>query len=154
MTTMTTTCPHKSWSTSNERCFVDAVGHDYNPMAHGNITVTETCIRCGARRAVNVNGMHREEGGWGPSRAKREQWAREAKAAYLKLESEIAGRWRRWIHADGLVTTVSIDRQGFLAIEGPGVSSSEIQQDWPEGVAAAAKLRLAHRHMERAASYV
>lgn len=38
-------------------------GSHYNPAAHGNIQVTETC-RCGAQRHTLINGIHREHSGW------------------------------------------------------------------------------------------
>lgn len=45
---------------------------DENPSAHGGITKTQECVRCGARRDVNVNQNHIEHGVWGPARDERE----------------------------------------------------------------------------------
>jgi hypothetical protein len=50
--------------TSDPRPFAGPVrGTDQNPMAHGNIQVTEYA-EDGRHRNVNVNGCHREEGPW------------------------------------------------------------------------------------------
>jgi hypothetical protein len=38
-------------------------GAEYNPAAHGNVTVTEHC-QCGATRRCNVNGLQEEQGPW------------------------------------------------------------------------------------------
>ena len=35
-----------------------------NPIARGNITVTETCLKCGARRETNRNAGQMETTGW------------------------------------------------------------------------------------------
>lgn len=45
------------------RCFLGPVAWPENPAAHGNVTEWQTC-RCGATRAVNVNGLHVERGPW------------------------------------------------------------------------------------------
>lgn len=37
----------------------------YNDAAHGGVSYTEVC-RCGYERNVNENGVHRENGQWGP----------------------------------------------------------------------------------------
>lgn len=68
-----TNCQHPSTIELSTRAFLaPVVDRDQNPAAHGCVTVTEECTVCGARRRVNVNQCHREEGPWGPSRAERQ----------------------------------------------------------------------------------
>jgi hypothetical protein len=45
------------------RCFLGPVAQKQNQAAHGGHCRHETC-RCGARRRVNVNGLHTERGRW------------------------------------------------------------------------------------------
>lgn len=59
---------HKKCQPSGQpsiRCFSGPIADAKrpNPLAHGNITRTETCS-CGATRQVNVNGTHKEIGSW------------------------------------------------------------------------------------------
>jgi hypothetical protein len=64
---------HTADKTSEPRCFTGPVAggfsigsgdpSEYNPAAHGNIEVTETC-RCGAERRVLINQLHHEYGPW------------------------------------------------------------------------------------------
>lgn len=52
-----------------------------NRAAHGNRTYTVECVRCGAQRLENRNGLHVEFGVWGPDVVERENAAdREAVA--------------------------------------------------------------------------
>lgn len=43
--------------------FTGPVSRDENRAAHGNVTLLLTCS-CSSCRAVNVNGIHREDGEW------------------------------------------------------------------------------------------
>jgi hypothetical protein len=55
---------HRAERRERERCYEGPANrYSENPMAHGGITYDEVCS-CGARRAVNVNGMHYERGMW------------------------------------------------------------------------------------------
>jgi hypothetical protein len=72
----------------SERCFTGSVAHEpythEEPAAHGNITVDEECVSCGALRKVNVNQLFVECSPWGPSaaeRARQEEAERRARAA-------------------------------------------------------------------------
>jgi hypothetical protein len=47
--------------------FSGPVSRDENRAAHGGVCHTEVCSRCGARRRVNVNGLHVEYGPWTPA---------------------------------------------------------------------------------------
>jgi hypothetical protein len=56
---------HRIASKITEKCFDHCVSSDdCNPASHGNITVVETCYRCGAIRQENVNGNHSEISEW------------------------------------------------------------------------------------------
>jgi len=59
-------CTHKSYTSGREHCFRGPVaqGDNQNQMAHGGISYIETCSSCGAKRSVNQNGLHVEEGSW------------------------------------------------------------------------------------------
>jgi hypothetical protein len=55
---------HAAASTAEEPYFGPVTVPAYqHPPAHGGICRTERC-ECGAFRKVNVNGRHREIGGW------------------------------------------------------------------------------------------
>lgn len=60
-------CPgHAAISESDEPFVSCAAVEPYTscgPAAHGGVTVVETCS-CGARRRINVNGRHVENGTW------------------------------------------------------------------------------------------
>jgi hypothetical protein len=45
-------------------CFRPIVARKPNPIAHGNITETEMCLTCGARRETNRNAGQMETTGW------------------------------------------------------------------------------------------
>lgn len=79
-------CSHQQTTDIRERCYTGSVSrHDENPAAHGGICVTEECTACGARRDVNINGCHQENGSWGPTRREREQRARVAEGTVREL---------------------------------------------------------------------
>lgn len=62
-------CRHpKSARSTATHCFAGPVSRRENPAAHGGICETETCGRCGATRAANVNGRHIEQGPWATRR--------------------------------------------------------------------------------------
>lgn len=68
---------HAAVTTIRERAFFGPVAlRDENHAAHGNIRRTEECSECGARREVNINRAHRDEGPWGPTRDERRAAAR------------------------------------------------------------------------------
>ena len=60
-------CNHVHTHETAARCYQHPVAlapyTDENPMAHGNITVTERCV-CGAERDVCRNQGHVENGPW------------------------------------------------------------------------------------------
>jgi len=63
-------CRHaKHYQVGPDRCFNGSVAHEplthENPAAHGNISWTEQCDRCGARRTVNGNQGFTEYSPWG-----------------------------------------------------------------------------------------
>jgi hypothetical protein len=63
---MTTRCRHNTYTTRTT-CFTGPVSASrQNQAAHGGITERDTCRRCGATRATNVNGVHVERGSWCP----------------------------------------------------------------------------------------
>ena len=69
-------CNHQNYHVIDTRCFTRPVSAtDENPRAHGNITVTDECDSCGARRERNVNQHHEELGEWGLSREGRRKLA-------------------------------------------------------------------------------
>lgn len=62
-------CDHAVITESEPRAYGGPVaearrGSEYNPAAHGNIEVIETCSRCSATRRVLINQIHREVSGW------------------------------------------------------------------------------------------
>lgn len=88
-------CKHTPVRIGNDRAFTGSVAvqpyTEENPCAHGNITFTEECTRCGAQRSVNVNGRHREYGPYGPTRARRDDLERR-EAARKRNEQESMAR--------------------------------------------------------------
>ena len=76
--------------------------------AHGCITYTEECSRCGARRSVNQNQRYVEVAPWGPSRDAREQAARKARAYATVLVSAVPTIRR----TDGV--TLQMDAEGYI----------------------------------------
>lgn len=78
-------CAHAAITLSDPRGFRGPVaeqrpGSEYNPAAHGNIEVTETCRSCKAARRVLINGRHRELGGWHPATSEIEDRLRVARS--------------------------------------------------------------------------
>jgi len=66
-----TKCTHRhTRQVGPDRCFQGSVAEEplthENPAAHGNITWTEQCDRCGSRRAINSNQRFVEYGPWRP----------------------------------------------------------------------------------------
>lgn len=45
-------------------CYRPIVARNPNPVAQGNITETETCLKCGAVRETNRNAGQHETTGW------------------------------------------------------------------------------------------
>lgn len=108
-------CPHVPARASTDRCFSGSVSRDQNRAAHGCITYTEECLLCGARRAVNQNQGHFEQGDWGPTRQQRRTHARELErqarqdiTSLLPLVFERAGRR----------ATVRLDMDGLISVAG------------------------------------
>ena len=56
-------CKHTKICT-HTGCFRPIVARKPNPIAHGNITETEMCLTCGARRETNRNAGQMETTGW------------------------------------------------------------------------------------------
>lgn len=121
-------CKHETIKTIRTRCFGGSIpGAEENRAAHGNITDTDECVTCGARREENVNGRHVETGPWGPTRAQREaEEAAEARAAAAaKCEAEWAARDLiravppiRLTSSKGSVVTARVDNEGMICLEG------------------------------------
>lgn len=58
-------CQHAHVTAGDDRCFVGCVApRDCEPVAHGNITRTESCEDCGGERRLNLNGGREEASGW------------------------------------------------------------------------------------------
>lgn len=58
-------CHHpKSKIKSEDWGFESPIGPPFNPRAHGNICIHETCLRCGAIRKTNSNAGSIETTGW------------------------------------------------------------------------------------------
>lgn len=76
-------CNHANTREIKTTVFFAPVGpaDDQEPRAHGGVTVHEECTDCGARRAVNVNGIWVERGTWSESRAERVEIAHRLRAA-------------------------------------------------------------------------
>jgi len=59
---------HHTHQVGPDRCFYGSVAEEpfthENPAAHGNVSWTEECDRCGARRAVNSNQHFVEVSPW------------------------------------------------------------------------------------------
>lgn len=98
-----------------ERCFVGPVSREENRAAHGNITLLEERDD-GARRSVNVNGIHVEVGTWGPTREQREALAARALKEARDLVAEIPQV--SMVHSDGREISVWVDADGFLVADG------------------------------------
>jgi hypothetical protein len=59
-----TTCSHREYR-SIERPFSGCVApRDCDPRSHGGVAFQETCVTCGAERAVNSNGGILESSPW------------------------------------------------------------------------------------------
>ena len=141
-----TKCSHTETVESNVRAFFGAVSRDENPAAHGGVCHTETCVQCGARRRVNSNGRHTEEGPWGEDRAARESAARQAESVVRAL---VERRPADVTLTRGDATArVRIDRDGFLSVSAGGPSGPELAAALPELVAYARELRAACVHAE------
>lgn len=84
-------CEHERTRAGDAYGYTCSVAHEpythENRAAHGNITYTETCLDCGAERAVNCNQVHVEFSPWGADRATREESGR--------IERQAAERKRR-----------------------------------------------------------
>lgn len=66
-------CSHGSYEAGPARPYFGPVadgrpGSDYNPAAHGNICLTDTCNYCGSQRQRLVNGWHEETSSWETAR--------------------------------------------------------------------------------------
>lgn len=95
-------CSHSTTTESEPKAFGGPVaearaGSVYNPAAHGNIEVTETCSACSATRRALINGCHREVGGWHADTGAIEDQisaARAIAARERRLDAVEAGAWR------------------------------------------------------------
>lgn len=90
---MSGTCKHeRTHQHGDDRAFVFPVAvspyTEENRAAHGGISWTEECDKCGSRRAVNQNQHHIEVGPWGLPRIERE--AAEAREAEARCAQEQA----------------------------------------------------------------
>src|SRR5690606_6234193 len=119
-------CNHARTRELRTRCFVGSVAGlygDENRAAHGNVTVDEECVRCGAQRSVNVNRCHVETGPWGPTRAERVQAAR-VELGRVQAAVPVAPEPVELVHADGRRVRVAVDSDGYIVIT-PAVQGAE-----------------------------
>jgi hypothetical protein len=118
-------CKHTVYETIATHGFGGPVSRDEHPAAHGNICDTEQCCDCGARRRVNVNQRHREEGPWGPSRSERE-----AEACRLREVARVVGRPAPMVivHPDGRRLTLAVDSEGYLYVSGARHDDADLRQ--------------------------
>lgn len=141
------TCRHEAARELALRCYSGPVARTENRAAHGNVCITEECAVCGARRDVNVNGMHVESGPWGPTADERMARARQlavrAKALVVGVEPIAVRR------SDGLVLRLSLDSDGTVLVAGdPHLDADAMaalcsQPVWLERARAARKAVLA-----------
>lgn len=144
MTTMT--CQHLDTRELSTRGFSGSVNdRDQNPAAHGNVTVTEECLACGARRRVNVNQCHVEEGPWGPSLVERQ--AEVDRLARTLPVAPLPATFRRGLESAEIVC----DPDGMLS--GSGTRILGLVEQYP-GLAAAQARRRAWLELEAARSMV
>jgi hypothetical protein len=113
-----------------------------NPAAHGCVCVEEECVVCGARRVVNVNGRHREEGPWGPDRATRQVDARQKRALADRLIAAIP----TLVHSSG--ATVRLDRDG-MAVSSMDLERTGLPSAWLEAAREARRAVLEAERAER-----
>ena len=106
-------CTHQRTRTIATRCFDGGVSK--HNRAHGNICDEEECLECGARRSVNMNGLHTETGDWGPSAAERARVERDRRRAAAREAAKIAPLR---IGRGDVYVTVSVDNSGHIVIEG------------------------------------
>lgn len=70
MTSGNMNCTHPRHRVIFTQGFTGAIGaRNWNPAAHGCVTLLVECDYCGSRRLENHNGAHEEVGLWGPSAA-------------------------------------------------------------------------------------
>ena len=86
-------CDHtKTHQIGPDTCFNGPVAVEpyttENRVAHGNITYTEECVTCGARRAVNANAGQNEYGPFGESREQREAQERRQERRNVEIAAE------------------------------------------------------------------
>ncbi len=104
-------CNHAESKTIRTRCFAGPVSRDENRAAHGNVTNTDECVRCGARREQNINGHHVETGPWGPSLAERQAAHRAAVRAIPAAPTPLT------LRSGERAVTASVDAEGYIVLE-------------------------------------
>lgn len=105
------TCTHPETRTIATRGYTGSVSRAENRAAHGGTCDIDECVRCGARRNVNVNGNHMEAGPWGPSREERRQVA----AARRRLADRLVDALPAlYIRGGGLETETRLARDGRI----------------------------------------
>lgn len=124
--------------------------------AHGAVRIREECKTCGRRRWVNVNGVYREEGSWGPTRDQRivrltqlQRWADEAYKRALSYSCLM-------MCPDGRLVEVSVSKNGYVLLTGDQRTDKEdieIVRRWP-GLPEALKLAKLSDDVERCAGEV
>lgn len=86
------TCQHTTTTSGPDYAYMAPVAVEpyttANPVAHGNVTYTETCVRCGSERAVNANAGQIEVSPWGPDRATQEATARQIAEAARQAQEQ------------------------------------------------------------------
>lgn len=110
---MSAACSHESARVTRTHGFSGAVSRDENHMAHGCVCMTYECSACGARREVNVNGQHRENGAWGPSRAERIARARAAVDRAHLPAALVCGDLRAEVDAAGYILITGAHEDGI-----------------------------------------
>lgn len=130
-------CKHTTTITLRTTCYTGPVRRDENPAAHGGICITEECCKCGARRQVNLNGQHMEEGGWGDTRTTRLAKAQAARAKARQAIGQIKPVTVQDAH--GRRVEVRVDDEGLLALRAHGWSA-RFADDEEVGIAVASGL--------------
>ena len=131
-------CTHETTLEIHERCFTGPVGFDSGPLAtaggqnraaHGGVTSTTECRRCGARRLENHNGHHVELGQWWDDRRqKAEAAAADRHAAQIEkaaLDGLRAAYNNPRIYRDeNSVITVQAHADGPIVIAGSNLADA------------------------------
>lgn len=148
-------CTHHQTEIIRERVYMGPVAHgdDIQEAAHGNVTVTDRCLGCGALRERNINGRHEELGPFGPSKdAQRAELLAELRSARRNLPT--IPEELTMVARDGRTVTVTCEDDGMLSLYGDARSddavASALPQEWVERAAAVRRETLRRQSLELA----